>query len=97
MVIGFLDIVCDHIFEWKHPFNIEVSSPGDQILFICIFTSQLKSNQMTPVVQIFAVHTVIFHGMPAGWLYLANTSAFLRRHDILAHTGVGHAASSQII
>ena len=68
MVVGFLNVVSYHVFKWQHTGDIQIPGTGNQILLVGIFSSQLVSDQMTAVIQVFSVYTIIFYGLPAGGL-----------------------------
>ena len=99
MVAGFLHIVSDHILKRQHTLDIKVSRAGDQVLLVCILGGKLPADQVTAVIQIFAVHAVILDRMPSGWLDLTDRTAFFSicGHQLLSDIGVCRAAPSEII
>lgn len=85
VVIRFLDMISNHIFKWQHTFHVHIPSTGYQILLVGIFTGQLESDQMAPVIEIFPIYQVIIpDGMPAGRLYHSDGASFFCRHQIFS-------------
>ena len=95
VVVRLLDVVCHHILEGEHPFNVQIPSAGDQVLLVGILTGKLIAEQMTAVIEVLSIHTVVLDCMPAGRLDLADTSALLRRHDVLPYAGIGDTTAPQ--
>ena len=87
MVAGFLDVVRRHVFKGKHPLNVQVPGAGYQIAGVSIFGSQLVANQVAAVVQVFAIHAVISHGMPAAGFDLPYAATFFGGHEVLSYAG----------
>ena len=52
---------------------------------------------MAAVVQVLAVHDVIFHRLPAAGLDLADAVPFLRGHQVQTDVGIGGAAPAKQI
>lgn len=87
MMICFLNIIGYHIFKGKHALDVEIPRTGNQIFRIGIFSRQLISDEVTPVVQIFSINIVILGQMPSTRLDTAYGSSFLvgmRSFPILA-------------
>ena len=59
MVAVFLHIVRNHIFEWQHALNVQVSGAGNQVLCIGVFAGQLKANEVATVVEILSIDQII--------------------------------------
>ena len=97
MISRFLNIVCHHIFKRQHTLNIHIACTGNQIPLIGIFTGELKTDQMAPVIQESSIHKVILRRLPTGRFYLSNGSTGFRRHQILANTGYGIGTAVECI
>ena len=97
MVVCFLDVVSYHVFKWQHAGDIQIPGTGNQVLLVGIFSSQLVSDQMAAVIQIFSVHTIIFHGLPAGGLDRTNGTTAFHRHQIGTNVGICHTTTAQLI
>ena len=97
MIIRFFDIICHLILEWKHTIYIHIAGSCNQVTFIRILTGQLETNQMTTVVQISTVNSIIFLIHPACWLHTTDAFSFLCRHQIFTYTGFRCLTSSQFI
>ena len=52
---------------------------------------------MAAIVQVFAIHKIIFGDLPAAWLHFADGTTLFRRHQICADTGISRAAAPQVI
>ena len=94
MVSGFFYIVGCQVLKRQHSLNIKVSRTRDQILFVRVLRSQLVSDQMASVIQIFSIHKIIFRIDPPCWLYLADRTALFRRHRIGTDGGISHTAAA---
>ena len=92
-----MDVFSHHVLKWKHTLCVHITGSCDQILLVCVFPCELKTDQVTAVVNIPAVHNIILFILPSGGRNLADTLPFLRRHRLLADTGFRRAAASQFI
>ena len=54
-------------------------------------------DQVTAIIQIFAVDAVVFDQMPAARLDLSNAAAIFGWHQLLSHAGKRHTATTQRI
>ena len=89
MVAGLLDVIRHHVFKGEHPLHVEIAGAGDEVLLIGILTAELIADEMAAVVQVLAIHDVIFHRLPAAGLDLADAVPFLRGHQVLSDAGIG--------
>ena len=80
MVICFLYIVGNHILEREHSLYIEVSGAGNEVLLVGILPCELIPQQMATVVQVLAADEIVFDGVSAGRLHLANFAPVLGGH-----------------
>ena len=97
MIASLFDVVGCHIFEWQHSINVQRSCAGDEVPFIGVFRRQLVSNKVTSVVQVFAIHKIIFDRVPSRWFYLTNGPALFGRHSLSADTGVRYSAAPKTV
>ena len=97
MIVGFFDIRCHLILERQHTFYIHIACSCDQILFICILTCQLESDQVTTVIHISTIHGIIGFILPAGRLHTADTLPRFCRHQILSDARFCRLTSSKLI
>ena len=97
MVVRFLHIVRNLVFKGQHTLHIHVSGACDEVLFIGVLPCQLKTDEMTAVVEISPVHIVIGNRMPTGGLYLTDGASLLGGHQLRADVGVGYPAAVQPI
>ena len=95
VVAGFLNIVSHHVFKGQHALHIHIAGASDQIPLVGILTGELKANQMAAVIQIFAVHEIVFRGDPAGGAYHTDIFTLLRGHQVTANAGHGIGAAVQ--
>ena len=95
VVLRLLDVIRRHVFKGEHSLHIQVSGAGDQIVLVGVFPCQLEADEMTPVVQIAAVHKVVFRGLPSRGVHLADAFPVLGGHQVLPDAGGGGAASAQ--
>ena len=95
MVSGLLDVIRHHVFKGEHPLHVEIAGAGDEVLLIGILTAELIADEMAAVVQVLAVHDVIFHRLPAAGLDLADAVPFLHGHQVQTDVGIGGAAPAK--
>ena len=97
VVAGLLDVIRHHVFKGEHPLHVEIAGAGDEVLLIGILTAELIADEMAAVVQVLAIHDVIFHRLPAAGLDLADAVPFLRGHQVQTDVGIGGAAPAKQI
>ena len=95
VVAGLPDVRGHLVFKGQHPLYIQIPGAGDEVLLIGVFPRQLVADEVAAVVEVLAVHAVIFGQLPAAGLYLADGAPVLRGHQVPAHAGVGGAAAAQ--
>ncbi len=71
--------------------------PVMRFCFVGILPCELIPQQMATVVQVLAADEIVFDGVPAGRLHLANFAPVLGRHQLLTHIGICDAAAAQVI
>ena len=97
MVVCLFYIVSNHIFKRQHAIYVQISGPGHEIPFVRIFGGELITDQMTAVVEVFAVYVVVLHGVPAGRFDHTDPSALFRWHGCFADIGISSAAAAERI
>ena len=97
MVAGLLYVIGHQVLKGQHTLGVQVAGAGDQIAGVGILRRQLVADQMTAVIQVLAVHRVIFHRVPAAGPHLADLASLFRGHSLLAQAGKGHPTAPQTV
>ena len=103
MIAGFLNVVCNVVLEGKHSLNIHISCAGYKISFIVVFACELKSYQMTTVINVLIfneiVGIVVGHSavFPACGCNRGDLTSILGRHDLYSYTRDRNSAPSESI
>ncbi len=95
MIFCLFYIICDHVFKRQHSVHIQIPGAGNQVFLIGIFSGELKTDQMTPVVQIFSVYIIVFCILPSGRLHLTDALTLFCRHEVHSDSGACSTASAQ--
>ena len=80
MMPSVADVIGNLIFKGKHAVYVEVAGAGDKIMLIGILAGKLKADQVAAVVEVLAVHAVIFRLNPSGGMDGADAAALLCGH-----------------
>ena len=97
MSIGLVNIVCNHILKREHSLDIQVPCSSDEIAFVGIFGAQLKSDEVTSIVDPPTIHEIVFLIFPPAWFYFTDTFSPLGRHGFLTDNGIGKPAATKRI
>lgn len=79
------------------PLDIQVTGTGNQVFLVRILCRQLVADQVAAVVEIFAVHMIVFYRMPSGRFYAADAAALLGWHRIRAYGSIGGSAAAEAV